>query len=386
LPLALEQAAAYIGNKGHTFERYLRAFKERFDHLESSEVQSEKYPNTVATTWDLNFQAVEQESPVAAEVLRLSAFLPSDAIPAEIFVVGAPELGDVLAAHFHHEGEATDEWLKDRWEDALNSLVDYSLASLDKENQTHNVHRMVQAVVRHRQTQEEKERRLTGLIAVLNRIFPDPKDFRTWNLCQRLLSSVLSIDERSRDATIDLLPQARLVDQTAVFLDDNARYGEAEPLYRRALSIRESSLPEGHPDIAGSLNNLAGLLRATGRYGEAEPLYRRALSIRESSLPEGHPDIAGSLNNLAGLLRATGRYGEAEPLYRRAIKIWVSALGWEHPNTQTGITNYLLAKLIALGKIADAQTEGIKYLEEHPEEVQELLREVFVLTNKEEGR
>jgi hypothetical protein len=57
-------------------------------------------------------------------------------------------------------------------------------------------------------------------------------------------------------------------------------------------------------------------------------------------------------------------------------------LGWEHPNTQTSITNYLAAKLIALGKIVDAQTEGIKYIEEHPDEVQELLNEVFFSSNE----
>ena len=73
-----------------------------------------------------------------------------------------------------------------------------------------------------------------------------------------------------------------------------------------------------HPDTASSLNNLAGLYRAQGRYAEAEPLYRRALAIREAVLGPDHPDTASSLNNLAGLFRAQGRYGEAEPLLRRA--------------------------------------------------------------------
>jgi hypothetical protein len=42
----------------------------------------------------------------------------------------------------------------------------------------------------------------------------------------------------------------------------------------------------------------------------------------------------------------------------------------------------LVAKLTALGKITNVQTEGLKYLKEHPDEVQELLDEVFVLSNE----
>ena len=91
--------------------------------------------------------------------------------------------------------------------------------------------------------------------------------------------------------------------------------------------------------MASSLNNLAELLRATGRYGEAEPLYRRALVIREQALGPAHPDVASSLNNLAELLDATGRSGEAEPLYRRALGIFGKVLGQTHPHTQTVFEN-----------------------------------------------
>jgi len=64
-----------------------------------------------------------------------------------------------------------------------------------------------------------------------------------------------------------------------------------------------------HPDTATGLNNLALLYKSQGRYGEAEPLYRRALAIREKASGPDHPDIAQSLNNLALLYRGQGRYG-----------------------------------------------------------------------------
>ena len=76
-----------------------------------------------------------------------------------------------------------------------------------------------------------------------------------------------------------------------------------------------------HPDTATTLNNLAGLYQAQGAYAQAEPLYKRALAIREKVLGPDHPDTATSLNNLAVLYRAQGAYAEAEPLYQRALAI-----------------------------------------------------------------
>ena len=58
-----------------------------------------------------------------------------------------------------------------------------------------------------------------------------------------------------------------------------ASMSQAEPLYKRALAIREKQLGPEHPDTATSLNNLAGLYHAQGKYEQAEPLYQRALAI-----------------------------------------------------------------------------------------------------------
>ncbi|WP_130758759.1 tetratricopeptide repeat protein, partial [Microcystis aeruginosa] len=82
------------------------------------------------------------------------------------------------------------------------------------------------------------------------------------------------------------------------------------------LDLRKRLLGDNHPDVAASLNNLAGLYKSQGRYTEAEPLYREALDLRKRLLGDNHPDVAASLNNLAGLYKSQGRYTEAEPLYR----------------------------------------------------------------------
>ena len=75
---------------------------------------------------------------------------------------------------------------------------------------------------------------------------------------------------------------------------------------------------DGHTLFATAIEWLAELYRAQGRYAEAEPLYKRSLSIREKALGPNHADVGSSLNNLAELYRVQSRYAEAEPMYRRS--------------------------------------------------------------------
>ena len=60
--------------------------------------------------------------------------------------------------------------------------------------------------------------------------------------------------------------------------------------YRKALTIRERSLPRNHPDIAWSCNNIACTYAEEEQYAEALQWMRRALEIAEHSLPEDHPN------------------------------------------------------------------------------------------------
>jgi tetratricopeptide (TPR) repeat protein len=117
------------------------------------------------------------------------------------------------------------------------------------------------------------------------------------------------------------------------------KYEEAEPLYRSALEMYKRLLGEEHPDVAMSLNNLALLYYSQGKYEEAEPLYCSALEKRKRLLGEEHPSVAASLNNLAALYRSQGKYEEAEPLFRSALEMYKRLLGEEHPSVATSQWN-----------------------------------------------
>src|SRR5205823_4670761 len=92
-----------------------------------------------------------------------------------------------------------------------------------------------------------------------------------------------------------------------------------QPLFKRSLDIFEKALGHDHPDVAGSLNNLAYLYDHQGRYEDAQPLFKRSLDIFEKALGPHHPNVATALNNLAVLYHEQRRYADALPIVRRVI-------------------------------------------------------------------
>ncbi len=68
--------------------------------------------------------------------------------------------------------------------------------------------------------------------------------------------------------------------------DNQGKYAEAEPLYKRSLAIREKALGPQHPDVAQSLENYAALLRNMNREDEVAKMEARAKAIRAKHAQE----------------------------------------------------------------------------------------------------
>ena len=120
---------------------------------------------------------------------------------------------------------------------------------------------------------------------------------------------------------------------------EQGRYSEAEEMLQESLMTQTQLLGEEHPNVADILDSLGLVYHAQGRYSEAEPLFQRSLTIRDDSLGDDSPEIAASLNNLAVLYHTQGRYSEAEALLQRSLAIREQQLGLEHPNVATSLNN-----------------------------------------------
>lgn len=328
LPLALEQAAAYIEELECTLAEYLTLFKRhRLALLKRQSHLSTDYPLTVANTWALSFTQVEQANPAAAELLRLCSFLHPDAIPEAMLSEGARELGPVL------QPVASDSFLLN---EAIQVLRRYSLIKRDPEERVLNVHRLVQVVLKENLDQEAKQQWAVRTVRVVNAAFPKAS-FHAWMRCERYLPHVQACAELIEEHRLNFSEGARLLQQAGVYQRERGIYGQAEAFLRRALTIFERILGSESPEVTSVLNDLAWLFYYQARYEQAEPLLRRALTIREQVLGSEHPETASTLNNLAWLYSQQSRYTQAEPLFQRALDIREQALGTHHPETATTV-------------------------------------------------
>jgi tetratricopeptide (TPR) repeat protein len=258
---------------------------------------------------------------VAADLLRLCAFLHPDAIPEELFGQGAVHLGPVLAA-FASNPLAFNT--------ACATVSAYSLLRRNSTEKTLSFHRLVQAVLQDTMTEQERTLWIERVVMALDAVFPDSES-TTWSQCERLVPHVLICATCTQSWMSTNTDLASLLFKTALYLVDRAQYDQAEPLYQRALRIREQAYGSDHHLVAWSLNRLAILYRKQCKYDQAEPLYQRALRIREQAHGPDHPDVAHPLNGLADLYRKQGKYDQAELLYHHALHILEQTHGPDHP-------------------------------------------------------
>jgi tetratricopeptide (TPR) repeat protein len=276
------------------------------------------YPRSVAATFDLAIAEAVANCPAAEGLMTYLAHCAPERIPMAL-------LEDAIA----------DE---DKRVEALAALAEVSLLRHDPfEDGTLavTVHRRVQTVARARaQAKGEAKASIELLMGRLAAIYPDDAYINptSWPLCAQLTPHLLALREAAPDGVAKSAGWPELLNGAGLFFHRRGAYGQAEPLFREALAIREKALGAELFESAESLNKLASLLHAQGDLAEARPLFERALAINEKALGPEHPETADSLNNLASLLHAQGDLAGARPLFERAPAIREKMLASEHPN------------------------------------------------------
>lgn len=333
LPLALDQAGAYIEETACGLSGYLDLYrKQNIALLKRRGSVVSDHPEPVFAMWSQTFERIQQTNNAAAELLRFFAFLYSEAIPEEIIAEDTPDLGPILASI------AADPLALNA---AIGELLKFSLLRRDPETKVFTIHRLVQAVIRNGMDEETQRLWAERVVRAVNHIFPYI-DLATLQLHQRYLPHaqicVLLIDQFS----VTSIEAAQLLYQLGSYLRELSDEVHAEPLYLRALAIYEQRLGPDHLHVATCLDDLAGLYRKQEKYNQAVSLYLRALAICEHTQGSNYSSVATSLNNLAELYRIQGNYDQAEPLYKRALTGLEKTLGSEHPYVATILENYAI--------------------------------------------
>ena len=144
------------------------------------------------------------------------------------------------------------------------------------------------------------------------------------------------------------------MDDLALNLNREGRFGEAEKVLRETLDQRRRILGRQHPDTLGSMSNLANTINVQGRYAEAESMFRETIDQQRRVLGAEHLETLRSMTSLANTVGREGRYAEAEKLLRETVDIERRVLGPEHPDTMRSMAN-LGNVLIHEGEFAEAE-------------------------------
>jgi tetratricopeptide (TPR) repeat protein len=329
LPLALEQAAAYIKNT-LTFPEYLMLLENHGLMVLAETDGVIDYSRPVTATWEITFDKISLES--AKQLLYLCAYMASENIDSGIFSETAPLLPTPLCNQLSDDLTAISVWKE---------LTKYSLLQKQGDTQNYSMHRLLQEVVREKISADS-----------------------TWaQCCQKLLQKTFKFDYGSvpsHKKFIKLLPHMEtFLINVITYLTEDAEqieiatlftiggfgqyhlgnYSQAILWYQKALAIYEKVLGVEHPYTATTYNNLGYVYHMQGMYSMALESYQKALAINEKVLGIEHPNTAATYNNIAIVYDHQGKYSKALEWYENDLMVSKKVLGEEHPDTAITYNN-----------------------------------------------
>jgi tetratricopeptide (TPR) repeat protein len=158
LPLALAQAATFLGETGETVDTYLNLYRENEVIFVDGDGALMDYERSVATTWTISYQAIEAQNKSAAWLLKTWAFFDNKDLflpqgDTAWWVVGQVWLQDLFLS-------------KVKYLEATRLLTRYSMVdTLDPAEGVYTVHGLVQKWTLF--TMSRKEQRDLSRLAIL---------------------------------------------------------------------------------------------------------------------------------------------------------------------------------------------------------------------------
>uniref|UniRef100_UPI001EF61417 FxSxx-COOH system tetratricopeptide repeat protein n=1 Tax=Frankia sp. Cj3 TaxID=2880976 RepID=UPI001EF61417 len=324
LPLALEQATSYMEHTAIPPGDYVRLFRLRAEDM-LARGQLTGYRRTLAAVWSLSISEAARIEPAAPALLNVCAYLAPDPIPVTVFTADPQCLPPLL------RDAVSDEI---RLAETIGALVRFSL--LRRLPDGLYLHRLVQAATRRSIPSEQRQQWSDAAAGLIRAAAPTDIDDApdTWPVWQTLLPHVLTIVNHPTTDAPTPPTTGWLMHHAAVYLRIRAEYRIGHDLLRRAVDYREQHDPDGLPD---TLRKLGSVLRDLGRPIQAEPVYRRALVLSESTLGVAHSETARCLIDLGRLLAELGHADQARPLHERALAIAENVFGPNHPEAASAL-------------------------------------------------
>ncbi|KAL7268612.1 hypothetical protein RUND412_008760 [Rhizina undulata] len=375
LPLALDQAGAYISSLETLFSAYRNKLRQGLKVVFDTELDDPSLPShkaSVLTTWELSYQELPED---ARQLLELCAFLGNEDIPEELFRRGKSGVSWILA----------DE---NRFDDAMKSLFKFSFAKR-KDSASFWIHPLVHSWVRENmestlwiQTAENAltlvastivksrnerrsdnwifERRILSHLKVcqenIAKYFSGSSSIKVaeaasaigiayeelgyYEQAEELCQSAVAGYEKALGSDDPLIMDA--VHDMALVLFKQKRYNEALQWYHRVLAGKTRVYGMDHPSTLDTIHYMALVFDDQGRHEYALEWYQRALAGKEKAHGKDHPSTLKTVNNMACIFDDQGRFEEALDFYKRALSGYEKGLGKDHPSTLDTVNNIAL--------------------------------------------
>lgn len=376
LPLAIDQAGAYISARN----LQLRLFAKHYD--ERKEVVLKYTPSfweyrrrlgegegetllSVFTTWELSFRQVgqsEDERLVLDHFLTLSAFFGATNLSEDLFkLYFDSNRHQWWIQRFVTRGK----WDHYKYEDTLQELLRASLLqSLDvsSSDSRFSLHPLVTDWLKLRINERDRQEYAMEAIKVLT-VYVDAKyqEALPSETNQDIISylDVCLQNDREYSGGFRDLDTTSKRESAVIFASvyaNHGRYQEAEAMNQRAVVGCETALGPGHPSTLSAVRSLGCIYWRQNKLADAEGVCQRALEGFEKVLGPDHESTLDTINNLGILYGSQGKLADAVAMCQRALAGYESAQGPDHLFTLEA-ANHLGVFYLRQGKIAEAEVE-----------------------------
>ena len=333
LPLAIEQAAAWLAATGMAAAEYVTQIRERFAAtMELS--QPATYPTSVAVTYQLSFERLKSQSPAAARLLELCACFAPD--PISLTLLSGDEMIKSLTPYDRRLRAARSVLGL-----LITDITRFSLAKVDREMTSNSiqVHRLVQAAIRDQMKPDSyRDETMHEVHKVLAGARPrqgdtdDPANWARYDLIWPHLgpSEVWNCDdEEARQLLIDRVR----------YLWKSGDYEDAlDVAHKLEVQWQEKIGPDDEQTLSLRFH-IANVLRSQGSFEAAHELDTEIFRKQQEALGDDHPSTLLTAGSLGGDLRGLGRFREALALDEATYSRNKELLGPDDPNTLSSANN-----------------------------------------------
>jgi tetratricopeptide (TPR) repeat protein len=368
MPLAVDQAGAYIEAGKCDINNYLRQFSSHRQTLmmDATYKGASDYDRTVYGTWDLSFHEIEkrasgqsgagnaQAAKAAILILGICAFYHHSNISEDIFQSAAEESGKYVvdskrAKKLPHAVNSLDRTLlalnKDgHWDEliykqGMSVLLSFSLIKRDQTLKMLSVHPLIHCWSREHMSKTDQQRMYEIGTIILSCAISRRLTRYDYGLRQLIFSHIKANELHGSEMNLTKQYYDDKCNNFKFVMEEIGDWNNAEQLGIQVLSMRKKLLGAKHPDTITSMGNLARIYCLQGKLNEAEQLEVQVLDVRKKMLGAEHPDTLTSMGSLASIYYYQGKLNEAKQLEIQVMEIRKKVLGAEHPDTITNMAS-----------------------------------------------